>query len=88
MVFRWEEGEHIMALDGHGCQDTPIHRVFRRQRSRERAKQLSLNVPAVYPEDTTFYTDRYEVYKGGALAQHKFPLNRTRSVGREVIDAS
>jgi insertion element IS1 protein InsB len=30
--------------------------------SRKSAKQLWVNIPAVYREEVTFYTDRYEVY--------------------------
>jgi insertion element IS1 protein InsB len=41
-------------------------------RSRDRAKQLWANLPAVYRENATFYTDRYAAYLGVIPpAQHK-----------------
>ena len=41
-------------------------------RSRDSARQLWANLPAVYREQATFYTDQYEVYKGGMPAErHK-----------------
>jgi IS1 family transposase len=33
-------------------------------RSRDRAKQLGANIPKVYREQATFYTDHYEAYVG------------------------
>jgi IS1 family transposase len=41
-------------------------------RSHESAKQLWTNLPAVYREQATFYTDQYAVYQGiSPAAQHK-----------------
>jgi IS1 family transposase len=41
-------------------------------RSHDSAKQLWTNLPAVYREQATFYTDQYAVYKGVIpAAQHK-----------------
>jgi insertion element IS1 protein InsB len=41
-------------------------------RSHDSAKKLWANLPAVYREQATFYTDQYEVYKGVIpAAQHK-----------------
>ena len=41
-------------------------------RSHESAKQLWANLPAVYREQATFYTDQYAVYTGIIpAAQHK-----------------
>jgi insertion element IS1 protein InsB len=40
--------------------------------SRDSAKQLWANIPAVYREQATFYTDQYDAYKGVIPAtQHK-----------------
>jgi insertion element IS1 protein InsB len=48
-------------------------------RSRDSAKQLWANVPAVYQEQAIFYTDQYEVYKGVIpAAQHKAITKKAR----------
>jgi insertion element IS1 protein InsB len=41
-------------------------------RSRDSAQQLWANLPAIYREQATFYTDQYEVYRGVIPAErHK-----------------
>jgi insertion element IS1 protein InsB len=48
-------------------------------RSRESAKQLWANLPAVYREQAIFYTDQYEVYKGVIPAErHKAITKKAR----------
>jgi insertion element IS1 protein InsB len=48
-------------------------------RSRDSAKQLWANLPAVYREQATFYTDQYEVYTGVIpAAQHKAITKKAR----------
>jgi IS1 family transposase len=49
-------------------------------RSRESAKQLWANIPAVYREQATFYTDQYAAYTGVIPAtQHKPIAKLTRN---------
>jgi insertion element IS1 protein InsB len=48
-------------------------------RSRDSAKQLWANIPAVYREQATFYTDHYDAYKGVIpAAQHKAITKKAR----------
>ena len=48
-------------------------------RSRDSARQLWANLPAVYREQATFYTDQYEVYKGVIPAErHRAIRKKTR----------
>jgi insertion element IS1 protein InsB len=48
-------------------------------RSRDSAEQLWANLPTVYREQATFYTDQYEVYKGVIpAAQHKAITKKAR----------
>jgi insertion element IS1 protein InsB len=48
-------------------------------RSRDSAKQLWANLPAVYREQAVFYTDQYEVYKGVIPAErHKAITKKAR----------
>jgi insertion element IS1 protein InsB len=48
-------------------------------RSHESAKQLWANLPAVYREQATFYTDQYAVYTGVIpAAQHKAITKQAR----------
>lgn len=48
-------------------------------RSRKSAKQLWANIPAIYQQHATFYTDLYEVYKGVIpSAQHKAITKQAR----------
>jgi insertion element IS1 protein InsB len=47
--------------------------------SRDSAKQLWVNLPAVYQEQAIFYTDQYEVYKGVIpAARHKAITKKAR----------
>jgi insertion element IS1 protein InsB len=48
-------------------------------RSRDSARQLWANLPTVYREQATFYTDQYDVYKGVIPAeQHKAITKQAR----------
>jgi insertion element IS1 protein InsB len=48
-------------------------------RSRDSAKQLWANIPAIYHEQATFYTDQYDAYKGVIpTAQHKAITKKAR----------
>jgi insertion element IS1 protein InsB len=48
-------------------------------RSRKSARQLWANLPAVYREQATFYTDQYVVYKGVIPAdRHKAITKKAR----------
>jgi insertion element IS1 protein InsB len=52
-------------------------------RSRDSARQLWSNLPAVYREQATFYTDQYDVYKGVIpAAQHKAITKKARKTNR------
>jgi insertion element IS1 protein InsB len=49
-------------------------------RSRDSARQLWANLPGMYREEATFYTDQYEVYKGVIPAQrHKAITKKART---------
>jgi insertion element IS1 protein InsB len=47
-------------------------------RRRESARQLWANLPAVYREPATFYTDQYEVYQG------VIPAERHRAISKNA----
>jgi insertion element IS1 protein InsB len=52
-------------------------------RSRDSAKQLWANIPEVYREQATFYTDQYEAYKGIIpAAQHKAITKHARKTNQ------
>jgi IS1 family transposase len=52
-------------------------------RSRKSARQLWTNLPAVYREHATFYTDQYEVYTGVIpAARHKAITKKARKTNR------
>jgi insertion element IS1 protein InsB len=49
-------------------------------RSRDSARQLWANLPGMYREEATFYTDQYEVYKGVIPAErHKAITKKART---------
>jgi insertion element IS1 protein InsB len=62
--------------------DKPIRQIVAfhvGDRSRKSARQLGANLPAVYREQATFYTDQYVVYKGVIPADcHKAITKKAR----------
>jgi insertion element IS1 protein InsB len=59
-------------------QTRQIMAVHGGDRNRDRAKQLWANLPAVYRERATFYTDQYDVSKG------VIPAERHRAISKKA----
>ena len=67
------DGGHTLQSQGRceGLRALPLNSM-ECDRSHESAKQVWANLPAVYREQATFYTDQYAVYTGIIpAAQHK-----------------
>lgn len=66
-----------IAMDKQTCQIIAFHVG---DRSRDSAKQLWANIPAVYRKQATFHTDQYAAYTGVIpTAQHKPIAKRARN---------
>ena len=63
-------------MAGDGCQEPPNHWLPRRDRSRKSARKLWANIPKVYRQQATFYTDQYVVYVGVIPAAQHEPIGK------------